>query len=117
MTLIQIYFDYTDSHAAACVLARLIVVICLGASNGLIADTSRSLYAFSRDKGLPFSGFVSIVEEKHCVPVVAIILAGVFQMAFNSIYFVTAIVFAFSFSLILDHGVSRTIKSEFRFHT
>lgn len=87
--LIQIYFDSTDSHIAACVLASLIVVINFGAANALLADTSRSLYAFARDKGLPFSGFISIVEERHRVPVVAILLAGVVQMAFNSISFGT----------------------------
>lgn len=87
--LIQIYFDSTNSNAAACVLASLIVVIDLGAANALLAEGSRSLYAFARDKGLPFSGAVSWVDEKHQVPVVAILVGGVVQMAFNSIYFGT----------------------------
>lgn len=87
--LIQIYFDSTNSNAAACVLASLIVVIDLGCANALLAEGSRSLYAFARDKGLPFSGAVSWVEKKHQVPVVAVIVGGVVQMAFNSIYFGT----------------------------
>lgn len=87
--LIQIYFDSTQSNAAACVLASLIVIIDLGCANALLAEGARSLYAFARDNGLPFSKFISRVESKHQVPVVAIILGTVVQMAFNSIYFGT----------------------------
>lgn len=87
--LIQIYFDSTNSNAGACVLASLIVIIDLGCANALLAEGSRSLYAFSRDHGLPFSSFISRVEPRHQVPVIAILLGTVIQMAFNSIYFGT----------------------------
>lgn len=87
--LIQIYYDSTQSNAGACVLASLIVIIDLGCANALLAEGARSLYAFARDNGLPFSRFISKVESKHQVPVVAILLGTVIQMAFNSIYFGT----------------------------
>lgn len=87
--LIQIYFDSTNSNAGACVLASLIVIIDLGCANALLAEGSRSLYAFARDHGLPFSSLISRVEPKHQVPVIAILLGTVTQMAFNSIYFGT----------------------------
>lgn len=87
--LIQIYFDSTQSKVGACFLASLIVVINVGCANALLAEGSRSLYAFARDHGLPFSKFISRVEPKHQVPVIAIILGTLIQMAFNSIYFGT----------------------------
>lgn len=87
--LIQIFFDSTNSNAGSCILASLIVVIDFGCANALLAEGARSLYAFSRDHGLPFSSFISRVELKHQIPVVAIILGTVVQMAFNSIYFGT----------------------------
>jgi choline transport protein len=87
--LIQIYFDSTNSNAGACILATLIVIVDLGCANALLAEGSRSLYAFARDRGLPFSSFISRVETKHQVPVIAICLGTVIQMAFNSIYFGT----------------------------
>lgn len=87
--LIQIYFDSTNSNAASCVLASLIVVIDVGCGNALLAEGSRSLYAFARDRGLPFSTQISRVEAKHQVPVVAIVVSVIVQMAFNSIYFGT----------------------------
>jgi len=87
--LIQIYYDSTQSNVGSCILASLIVVIDLGCANALLAEGSRSLYAFARDHGLPFSSLISRVEPRHQVPVIAILLGTVIQMAFNSIYFGT----------------------------
>lgn len=87
--VIQIYFDSTQSKVGACILASLIVVIDLGCANALLAEGSRSLYAFSRDKGLPFSKFISRVEPRFQIPMVAIVLSTIIQMAFCSIYFGT----------------------------
>jgi choline transport protein len=87
--LIQIYFDSTNSLVASCILATLIVIIDIACANALLAEGSRSLYAFARDRGLPFSSAISKIEKKHQVPVVAILLGTVVQMAFNSIYFGT----------------------------
>lgn len=85
--LIQIFFDSTNSNAGSCILATLIVIIDFGCANALLAEGARSLYAFARDHGLPFSSLISRVEPKHQIPVVAILLGTVVQMAFNSIYF------------------------------
>ncbi|KAI9735341.1 MAG: hypothetical protein M1818_006536 [Claussenomyces sp. TS43310] len=87
--LIQIYFDSTNNKAASCVLASLIVIIDFGCANALLAEGSRSLFAFARDRGLPLSHVVSKVDTRLQVPVVAILVGAVVQMAFNSIYFGT----------------------------
>ncbi len=87
--LIQIYFDSTNSNVGACFLATMIVIIDVGCANALLAEGARSLFAFARDGGLPFSSLISRVEPKHNVPVMAILLGTVIQMAFNSIYFGT----------------------------
>lgn len=87
--LLQIYFDSTNSNVGSCFLASLMVVIDIGAANGLLAEGARSLYAFARDEGLPFSSVIRKVEPKHQMPVVAIALGAIIQMAFCSIYFGT----------------------------
>lgn len=87
--LIQIYFDSTNNNVATCFLATMIVIIDVGCANALLAEGARSLFAFARDGGLPFSSLISRVEPKYNVPVVAIIVGTVVQMAFNSIYFGT----------------------------
>ncbi|KLO20098.1 amino acid transporter [Schizopora paradoxa] len=92
--LIQIFFDSTGSHAGACVLASLITVISIFCAAALQAEGSRSLYAFARDRGLPFSDFWSKVHVsgkggKRRVPLNAVFLAGAFQMALCAIDFGT----------------------------
>lgn len=87
--LIQIFYDSTGSVVGACFLTSLIVVIVLVCANALLAEGSRSLFAFARDHGLPFSSLFAKVDSKRQVPVYAILLACVVQMALNSIYFGT----------------------------
>ncbi|KAI9852356.1 MAG: hypothetical protein M1824_002017 [Vezdaea acicularis] len=87
--LIQIFYDSTQSTVGACFLSSLIAIIVLGSANALLAEGSRSVYAFARDQGLPFSSFFSQVEKKKQIPVYAILLSAVFQMALNAIYFGT----------------------------
>lgn len=85
--LIQIFYDSTGSVAGASVLAALISVIVLVCANSLMAEGSRALWAFSRDRGLPFSKFFAKVEKRRSVPVNAILLCMILQMGLNSIYF------------------------------
>ena len=87
--LIQIFFDSTQSVVGTCFLSSMIVVIVLVCANALMAEGSRSLYAFARDRGLPFSSFFAKVDPQRQVPVSAIALACLVQIAMNSIYFGT----------------------------
>ncbi|MCJ1313430.1 hypothetical protein MMC25_007108 [Agyrium rufum] len=87
--LIQIFYDSTGSVGASCFLATLVTVIGLVAANALMAEGSRSLFAFARDHGLPFSHVFAKVEPKRQVPVNAVLLSCAVQLALNSIYFGT----------------------------
>ncbi|KAL4974868.1 hypothetical protein BDW66DRAFT_160907 [Aspergillus desertorum] len=70
--VIQIFYDSTNSKVGACSW--------LG---------SRSLFAFARDRGLPFSGMLSKVTSERHIPLNVILATTLVQMAFNSIYFGT----------------------------
>lgn len=87
--LIQIFYDSTGSVIGACFLSSLLVVIALVCANALMAEGSRSLFAFARDHGLPFSSHIAKVDSKRQVPIYAILLAFAVQIALNSIYFGT----------------------------
>ena len=87
--LIQIFFDSTGSVAASCVLASMLVVVFLSATVFLTAEGSRSLFAFARDRGLPFSRSFVKVDARRQVPMPAILLGCAVQMVLNSIYFGT----------------------------
>ena len=87
--LIQIFYDSTNSVVGTCFLASLVAVIALICAVFLMAEGSRSLFAFARDNGLPFSKLFSKVDKKRQVPVYAVLLACAVQVAMNSIYFGT----------------------------
>ncbi|KAF9890903.1 hypothetical protein FE257_005479 [Aspergillus nanangensis] len=87
--VIQIFYDSTHSKVGACFLASLMTVICLFASISLLTEGSRSLYAFARDHGLPFSRTLATVHKKRKVPVYAILVSIIVQIALSAIYFGT----------------------------
>jgi choline transport protein len=86
---IEIFFNSTQSIGGASALASFITVIVMISTNSLMATGSRAVYAFARDHGLPFSTTFSKVWPKTAVPVYAVLLTAVVQIAFNSIYFGT----------------------------
>ncbi|OQD79439.1 hypothetical protein PENANT_c051G03372 [Penicillium antarcticum] len=87
--VIQIFYDSTRSTVGTCFLATLITVIVIVASVSLVAEGSRSVYAFARDHGLPFSGLWARVEPRRKIPLYSIVLTLVVQLALNAIYFGT----------------------------
>jgi choline transport protein len=87
--VIEIFYHSTNSVAGASTLASFIAVIALVCANSLMAEGSRAIYAFARDHGLPFSSIFSKVSKTKQVPVHALVLTCVVQMAFDSIYFGT----------------------------
>ena len=68
---------------------RLLLKYAHARSHGHKADGSRTLYAFSRDHGLPFSSFWRKVNAKYHIPLNALILAMVVQLGLCSIDFGT----------------------------
>lgn len=87
--VIQIIYDSTRSKTATCILSSMITVIVFVAGNNLLAEGSRAAYAFARDSGLPFSKVFSKVEKKSQVPVNAVLLTLVVQLALDAIQFGT----------------------------
>ncbi|KAJ5681097.1 hypothetical protein N7536_012236, partial [Penicillium majusculum] len=87
--VIQIFYDSTQSKVGTCILASMITVIIMVTSISLVAEGSRSVYAFARDHGLPFSGLWSQVEPKKKIPLYAIFLTVAVQLGLNAIYFGT----------------------------
>lgn len=87
--IIQIFYDSTQNTAATCILASMITVITIVTSVSLLAEGSRSVFAFARDHGLPFSRVWSKVESMRKIPLYALALTLAVQLGLNSIYFGT----------------------------
>ncbi|KAL1985730.1 hypothetical protein VTN96DRAFT_7478 [Rasamsonia emersonii] len=87
--VIQIFYDSTGSKAGACILASMVSVIVITAGNSLLAEGSRAVYAFARDRGLPFSKVFAKVDSTRHVPVNAVLLTLAVQLALDAIDFGT----------------------------
>ncbi|KAI2793236.1 hypothetical protein POX_b03288 [Penicillium oxalicum] len=88
--VIQIFHDSTGSKVATCILSSLIGVIVIIAGVNVLAEGSRSAYAFARDHGLPFSNVFSKVDKRSQIPVNAVLLTLAVQLALDAIEFGTA---------------------------
>ena len=62
---IQVFLSATGSYAGATVMAALIIFMTLCATIGVVAAASRQMFAFARDRGLPFASFLSHVSTCH----------------------------------------------------
>ncbi|KPM38496.1 hypothetical protein AK830_g8056 [Neonectria ditissima] len=89
----QIFLDATQSRAAATIMSLMPVLIATAATVAGVASTSRTLWAFARDRATPFDRFFSAVNPKLQVPVNAVALVLVLQVLLGLIYLGNATAF------------------------
>lgn len=87
--LIAVFQEATGTVGGALGLTILITIIALVSLVFLMAQSSRVVFSFARDKGLPFSSIISKVHPTLKVPVNAILLVLVINIGLMSIYFGT----------------------------
>jgi choline transport protein len=58
---IQMFFNITQSHAGTSVMASILIVVSMFGCVANVAAGSRQIWAFARDRGLPFSGWLAHV--------------------------------------------------------
>lgn len=109
--IIQIFYHATSGNKlATSALTSTIVLSASGATVGLLASASRTLWAFARDGGPPFSRWLSRVNPKHNTPTNSVvcvtgllILFGLLNIAsttaFNAILSLTVECLALSYLL------------------
>lgn len=62
---IGVFLNATQSVAATSIMTALITLMCLCSTISNVATASRQMFAFARDRGLPFSDFLCRVS--HCL--------------------------------------------------
>ncbi len=60
---IQIFYNATHSFAATDVMTAIVIVTLTCSVISEIATSSRQLWSFARDGGLPFSGTIEVVSR------------------------------------------------------
>lgn len=59
---IQVFYNATQSNAGTSVMTAILIVNITSACISTVATASRQTWSFARDKGLPFSSFISYVS-------------------------------------------------------
>jgi choline transport protein len=72
--IIEIIHHATGSYAATCVLGGLLVLLLFFSTVTTVASASRQLWAFSRDRGFPFSSWICHVRPEWEIPANAVSL-------------------------------------------
>ena len=68
LPIIEVYYEATGSKHATNLFVVMLAIIILIAFFNVFASVSRLVWAFSRDKGLPFSSFFGAVSRTFARP-------------------------------------------------
>ncbi|KAJ5475742.1 Amino acid/polyamine transporter I [Penicillium sp. IBT 31633x] len=113
--LLQILIDATKSNAGAICLLMLPLVCLVFAIVSVMTTSSRMIFAFARDGGLPASRFFAKVHPTLKLPLNALILSVVVVIAFGCIFMgsssaFNAIISASVVALDLSYGIPIAIN-------
>ncbi|KAL8792921.1 MAG: hypothetical protein Q9195_004498 [Heterodermia aff. obscurata] len=103
----QIVLNSVGSYAGATVMISIVIAMFIFATIAFLATASRIVFAFGRDKGLPYWRTMAKVHPKTAIPVYAIyILTGV-----ACLVGIINIVSATAFNDVLSIGISSLYSS------
>lgn len=71
---IQVLYNATNSAAGTTVLASIIIIMAIFGCVNMVATSSRQLYAFARDNGVPFSAFLCHVRPGWDIPLNSVVV-------------------------------------------
>lgn len=104
---IQVFLNSTGSVRAATGMTCIIMVMQFCAAVSNVATTSRQVYAFARDKGLPFSDFFAQINPTFTVPLNALFASGVIVALLALINIGSAV----AFNAIMSLGTAALFSS------
>ncbi|KAL4786854.1 amino acid/polyamine transporter I [Aspergillus varians] len=70
----EIFLQGTGSVGGAATMSAIIIVVCICATTGMMAATSRQLWSFSRDRGVPGWRIWSQVSATTAIPIYTVAL-------------------------------------------
>ncbi|BCS28444.1 uncharacterized protein APUU_70014S [Aspergillus puulaauensis] len=113
--LAEIYLEATNSTAATVCLLIFPMVCLVFGTLGIMATSTRMVYAFARDGGLPFSRIFARVHPRWGIPVNALLLTNAIVVIFGLVYLgstsaLNAILSAAVISLTLSYAVAPAIN-------
>ncbi|KAF2188344.1 choline transport protein [Zopfia rhizophila CBS 207.26] len=99
---IQIFMNSTRSTAATTALASLLLALIFFSTIGLVASTSRMIWSFARDRGLPGWRVLSKVDPRSSIPVASILTTCIISLLLLLIYLGSPLVLSDMISLTIN---------------
>ncbi|KAL9620522.1 MAG: hypothetical protein Q9160_004991 [Pyrenula sp. 1 TL-2023] len=96
---IQAFYNGTGSLGGTTTMTALMIGLLWCAVIGFLATASRMTWSFARDKGIPFHSFISKVEPRTSIPMIAIALVAIVPALITLIYIGSTIAFEIVVSL------------------
>ena len=105
--IIQVFYTATSSAGGATGLGCVLIILSVCSNLTTMAASSRQLFSFARDKGVPCHEWVSRVPRGYDVPVAAIMVSTTLACVFHFIYMVSFL----AFNIIMSVGTVALLMS------
>ncbi|KAL0264754.1 hypothetical protein SLS55_000706 [Diplodia seriata] len=89
----QLFLNVTHSRAGATILALFISLIAMAANAAGTTSTSRTAWAFARDRAAPCSAYFAHVDERSQVPLRMVLATSALQALLGFVYLASATAF------------------------
>ncbi|KAL8779351.1 MAG: hypothetical protein Q9194_001486 [Teloschistes cf. exilis] len=103
----QVFRDATGSRGGATAMICIIIIMMICASIAFLATSSRIVFAFGRDRGLPFSRTMATVQSSTAIPLHAIFVMALVSCLIGLINIGSAT----AFNAVISLGVSSLYSS------
>ncbi|KAL9081129.1 MAG: hypothetical protein Q9159_007419 [Coniocarpon cinnabarinum] len=90
---IEVVMQALDSRAGTAIVVAVIIVVDVALVIGVVAASSRMLWSFARDRGVPFWKQVQQVGRKSTIPLLAIFITITITMILNLISISSTVAF------------------------
>ncbi|KAH9876820.1 hypothetical protein IAQ61_002181 [Plenodomus lingam] len=99
---IRIFSSAVGSDTGATVMVCIIILLEFCSAMGCLAAASRMTWSFARDRGLPFSRALSMIDKRSTIPVIAIIVVTLLSASLALINIGNSAAFNGTISLVLE---------------
>lgn len=103
----QIFYTATNTLPGASAMISIVIIMDICAAVAFLATSSRIVFAFGRDKGLPFWRTMATVQDDSAIPLYAIMVMALVSCVIGLINIGSAI----AFNAIISVGVSSLYAS------
>ncbi|KAM0720175.1 hypothetical protein Q7P37_004311 [Cladosporium fusiforme] len=109
---VQIFYNVTQSTSASTALTALIFALLMFGIINQVTTTSRQLWSFARDRGLPWSDFLSRVRPGWDIPLNAVVVTLAFSIVVSMIILGSPVAF-FTLGSLCQSGLALSFQAVF----